>query len=160
MHKKKRPISTFAFCGLGLKLKKGEGEKEKDKDKGQETPKREQPVRKPPSTLTFLEVPKNLKGLSNEESMALTKKYYEERKCKNCGNFDHKFPPHRLQECPYENRIGYPWPEGHVPVKPIGNIGDGRDRTANPILVPDEDAEPAQGVRSAYDLPSNTMQMA
>ena len=102
----------------------GEGEKEKEKDKGQETPKREPIVRKPPSTLTFLEVPKYLKGLTKEESMALTKKYYEERKCKNCGNFDQKFPPHRLQECPYENRIGYPWPEDHIPVKPIGTIGD------------------------------------
>ena len=40
----------------------GEKEKEKEKDKGQETPKREPMVRKPPSTLTFLEVPMYLKG--------------------------------------------------------------------------------------------------
>ena len=137
------------------KTGEGEKEKEKEKDKGTETPKREPIVRKPPSTLTFLEVPKYLKGLTKEESMALTKKYYDERKCKNCGNFDQKFPPHRLQECPYENRIGYPWPEDHIPVKPMGTIGDRRDRTANPILVPDEDDEPAQGVRSAIKHDAN-----
>ena len=84
-------------------------------------------------------MPKELKGLSREESIALTRKYYEERKCKTCVNFDRKFPPHRLQECPYENRIGFPWPEDHIPVKPICNIGDRRGRSvvAAPIQVPD-----------------------
>ena len=73
----------------------------------------------------------------------------------NCGNFDQKFPPHRMHECPYENRIGYPWPEDHIPVKPTGNIGDRRDHAAAPIQVPDEDEELAQGVKSAIRHDAN-----
>ena len=40
-------------------------------------------------------------------------------------------------------------------MKPMGTIGDRRDRTANPILVPEEDDEPAQGVRSAIKHDAN-----
>ena len=74
--------------------KKGEGDKDKgkDKDKGNDdAPKRDDRARNPLSTLTFLEVPKELKGLAKEESIPLTKS----------GNFNKQLPRHRLQECPY-----------------------------------------------------------
>ena len=149
----RKKVSAMAQAKKIRSAPKAEGEKEKKKkkieDKKIEEKEKEPPKKKeekPISKLTFLTLPSELKGLSKEENQALSKKYYEERKCKNCGQFDPDFPSHRSSECPYEMRHGYPWPEDHIPVKRIADA----PATAAPIIMPEDDDEVPQGTRSIH----------
>ena len=153
----RKKVSAMAAAKKIRTASKNDGEKpskkkkidEKDKEKEPTTKretKKEGPLKLPDSKLEFLKLPNELKGLSKEENTALSNKYYEARKCKNCGNFDPKFPPHKSVECPYEMRHGYPWPENHIPIKPIGDS----PAIAAPILMPDDDDEVPQGTKSVH----------
>ena len=69
--------------------------------------------RKPPSKLIFLDLPPSLTGSSKDENIALSKKHYEAKKCKNCGNFNPKFGDHLNHKCHglYQMRAGFDWPD-------------------------------------------------
>ena len=89
----------------------------KEGEKGEDSPKknqREQRERKPPSKLTFLDLPASMVGLSKEENVALSKKHYDTKQCKNCGNCNSTFPNHLNHECPFKMRAGFDWPEDHA----------------------------------------------
>ena len=115
-------------------------------------PKEQKKERKPPSELTFLDLPKHLTGLSKEENTALSKKHYEEKKCKNCGNHNPKFGDHRNHECPYKMRARYDWSEDHIPIKEKNapNFEARRDDVvAAPATLPEDDGSCRKPARSA-----------
>ena len=115
----KKKLSAMAMARkLSSNAKKPKpGPAEKKNTDIEEVPKEQKKARKPPSELTFLDLPKHLTGLSKEENTALSKKHYEEKKCKTCGNHNPTFGDHRNHECPYKMRAGYDWPEYHIPIK-------------------------------------------
>ena len=131
---KKEDQKEEAPAGAATKKKKGDAHKPKEED-----------------TTEYLPLPDKLKSLTKEQGDAFSKKCYGENVCKNCGECDTRFPPHKRYQCPLQCRWAAVWPDGHVAVKMIGATGG---TIMNPIIPIPEEQKPDFETEATNTLPS------